>query len=291
MKLKNSPVHKLLLFSFLCGLLVACRVEVAQPDVNKELRIASNFLTPKQQSYFRTWQKKSGIKIEFLRLNAQQIHYRIKKKPWNPGFDLVWLNGLDAYAQLDKTPFQERYPDFAQIPIGLSYVPDSLDQVKNFVELSKTNLWAAADEASFGLLKAHFSFAYRNREKNQQQQKAYLAIIRGLKERKLAFNGANEYHTNMLLCRYDTYHQQLKPANRKQRILYPKFFKYQGVADRNIICIVQQAMNYSSAKRFQAYLQKQLQKNPKFCQKLGFKKIEANSKLISSKALLNYLKK
>lgn len=291
MKLKNSPVHKLILFSLLCGLSVACSVEVAQPEVNKELRIASNFLTPIQQSYFRTWQKKSGIKIEFLRLNAQQIRYRIKKKPWNPGFDLVWLNGLDAYAQLDKTPFQERYPDFAQIPIGLSYVPDSLDQVKNFVELSKTNLWAAADDASFGLLKAHFSFAYRNREKNPQQQKAYLAIIRGLKERKLAFNGANEYHTNMLLCRYDTYHQQLKPANRKQRIFYPKFFKYRGVADRNIICIVQQAMNYSSAKRFKAYLQKQLQKNPKFCQKLGFKKIGGYSKLISSKALLNYLKK
>lgn len=192
---------------------------------------------------------------------------------------------------MKKTPFQERYPDFAQIPIGLSCVPDSLDQVKNFVELSKTNLWAAADDASFGLLKAHFSFAYRNREKNQQQQKAYLAIIRGLKERKLAFNGANEYHTNMLLCRYDTYHQQLKPANRKQRILYPKFFKYQGVADRNIICIVQQAMNYSSAKRFQAYLQKQLQINPKFCQKLGFKKIEVNAKLISSRTILNYLKK
>jgi hypothetical protein len=284
-------VHKLLLFSFLCILLAACRVEVAQPEVNKELRIASNFLTPKQQSYFRAWQKKSGIKITFLRLNVQQIRNQIKKKPWNPGFDLVWLNGLEAYAQLEGTPFQESYPDFAQIPIGLSYVPDSIDQVSNFIELSKTNLWAAADDYCYAVLKAHLSFAFRNRDKNKQQQKGYATILRGLKERKLAFNGANEYHTNMLLSRYDTYHQELKPANSKQRVIYPKLFKYTGVSDRNIICVVQQAMYYSSAKRFQAYLSKQLQKNPKFCQKLGFKRIEANSKLISSKALLALLKK
>lgn len=291
MKLKNLPVHKLLLLSILCGLLLGCSVEVAPSEVNHKLRIASNFLTPIQEAYFKKWQKKSGIKIAFMRLDTEQIRSRIKTKPWDPGFDLVWLNGLEAYSQLEGTPFQERQLDFAQIPIGLSYVPDSLEQVKNFIELSKTNLWAAADDESYTILKAHLAFAFRNRDQNQKLQKAYLNILRGLKERKLAFNGANTYHTNMLLSRYDTYYQLLKPANRQQHIIFPKFFKYSGVADRNIICIVKQAMNFSSAKRFEAYLHRQLQKNHNFCKKLGFKKIETNSKLISSKALLNYLKK
>ncbi|MFM8596786.1 MAG: hypothetical protein ACKOBN_06815 [Flavobacteriales bacterium] len=284
-------MHKIVLFSFLCGFFTACRVEVATPEVNHELRIVSNFLTPKQQLYFKDWQKKSGIKIEFLRLNIQQIRSRIKNYPWNPGFDLVWLNGLEAYSQLEGTPFQERHPDFAQIPVGLSYVPDSLEQVQDFIKLSKTNLWAAADEESYTILKAHIAFAFRKRDQDQKLQKAYLTILRGLKERKLAFNGADTYHTNMLLSRYDTYYQQLKPANRQQRIIFPRFFKYAGVADRNIICFVKQAINFSSAKRFEAYLRKQMQKNQNFFKMLGFKKIDSSAKLIPSSTLLSYLKK
>jgi hypothetical protein len=82
-------VPKFLLFAILSFILFACQIEVAQPAVNKELRVASNFITKKQEGYFRAWQKKSGIKISFLRLSPQQIRQLIKKQPWNPGFDVV----------------------------------------------------------------------------------------------------------------------------------------------------------------------------------------------------------
>lgn len=282
---------KSLFFCILTLVLFACQIEVAQPEVNKELRIASNFITSKQESFFRVWQKKSGIKISFLRLSPQQIRQQIKKQPWNPGFDVVWLNGLQAYADLNGAPFQASYLDFAQIPIGLSYVPDSIDQVNNFIELSQTNLWAAADEQSYALLKVHFAYAFKNRSKNKKQQEAYQQIMSGLKDRKLAFNGADQYHTNMLLCRYDTYLQELKPADKKQRILYPKFFRYSGVSDRSTFSIVRQASNYANAKLFYAFLNKQLRKNAKFCRRLGYKKIAPTQKLISSQALLSLLKK
>jgi hypothetical protein len=284
-------VPKFFLFAILSFVLFACQIEVAQPAVNKELRVASNFITKKQQGFFRAWQKKSGIKISFLRLNPQQIRQLIKKQPWNPGFDVVWLNGLEAYSKLSDTPFQANYLDFAQIPIGLSFVPDSIDQVTNFIELSQTNLWAAADDQSYNILKAHLDFAFRNRAKSKKKRDRYQQIISGLKDRKLAFNGADQYHTNMLLSRYDTYLHELKPADKKQRIIYPQFFRYSGVSDRSTFSIVRQASNYTNAKLFFAFLNKQLRKNAKFCQRLGFKKITPKEKLISSKTLLPLLKK
>ena len=282
---------KFLLFAILSFVFFACQIEVAQPAVNKELRVASNFITKKQQGFFRAWQKKSGIKISFLRLSPQQIRELIKKKPWNPGIDVVWLNGLEAYSKLKGTTFQANYLDFAQIPIGLSFVSDSIDQVNNFIELSQTNLWAAADDQSYNILKAHLDFTFRNRAKSKKQRVGYQQIMSGLKERKLAFNGADQYHTNMLLSRYDTYLHELKPADKKQRIIYPQFFRYSGVSDRSTFSIVRQASNYTNAKLFFTFLNKQLRKNAKFCQRLGYKKIAPKEKLISSKTLLPLLKK
>lgn len=291
MKSRNLPVLKTLLYSLLVLLLFACQVEIAKPDPEKKLVVATNFITPKQAQLFRKWEKKSGIELRFVQLSAQQIKNQISKNPWSPGFDVVWFNGLEDFLPLQKTHFQERSLDFAQIPIGLSYVPDSVNQVKDFVKLSQTNLWAAADDYSYPLLKAHFDYAFRNRAKNKKQNTAYRDILSGLKDRKLAFNGADQYHTNMLLCRYDTYQHVLRKANRKQLVIYPKFFKYAGVSDRSIFCIVAQTPHYSSALRFKNLLRLQLQKSENFVKQIGIQAFKNRKENISGKILLGLLKK
>ena len=61
---------KFLLFAILSFILFACQIEVAQPAVNKELRVASNFITKKQEGYFRAWQKKIGYQDQLSKAES-----------------------------------------------------------------------------------------------------------------------------------------------------------------------------------------------------------------------------
>lgn len=141
---------------FLVLLLVAsCAIEEAQPQKTKQLTIAQNFMNTGQKKILSKIAKRRGINLSILELNANQVRKAIQQNPWEPGFDLIILDGISALQHLKGLAFEYHEPAFAAIPIGVSYVPDSVVKVRHFKDLSNQYLWAAADAKAEPILKAH----------------------------------------------------------------------------------------------------------------------------------------
>jgi hypothetical protein len=171
MKSKNLPVRNLL-FIFLFLRLTSCAIEEAQPHAENQLTVAQNFMTNAQKQVLFKMAKRRNLNLTIIELNPQQIRKALQKQPWEPGFDVVILDGLQAQKALTGIDFQFHQANFAAIPIGVSYVPDSVVKVRHFRDLSRHYLWSAADYMSLSIIEQSANYH------NAQQFKRYLTFMR-----------------------------------------------------------------------------------------------------------------
>lgn len=282
-------MRNLLLLSLLF-FFTGCAIEEAQPQKEKQLTLAQNFMTNAQKQVLLKIAKRRKIELSIIELSPNQIRKTLKNHPWEPGFDLVILDGILAQKALDGIDFQYHQAAFAAIPIGVSYVPDSIVRIRNFSDLSKHFLWSAADDKAQTILKANLDYAYRNRENNQQLNKAYKDLLRGYKDHKLAFDNYQMLNT-LLLCRYDTYLHVLKKAAKKRRFTFALGKKKQYYADYISLSIIEQSPHYHTARKFVRHLTFMRDNNVAFREAFGIAEKQDVQKQPTVKVLLQYLDK
>lgn len=271
-------------------LLTGCALEEAQPQKDSQLTIAQNFMSAAQKKILTKIAKRRSIDLTILDLNSGNMRKAIKRQPWEPGFDLILLDGITAQKSLSGLSFQYHNPAFAAIPIGVSYVLDSVVKVSHFKDLSEQYLWSAADNKALTILKANLAYVYRGREKNKQLNKVYKDLMRGFKDHKLAFD-TYQLQNTLLLCRYDTHLHVLKKAVKKRQFTYALGKKNRYFADYMSLSIIEQTPNYRAAQRFVAYLNYLRDHNAAFRNAFG---MSAKQKAViqpTPKVLLEFLEK
>ena len=97
-------------------LLAGCALEEAQPQKDSQLIIAQNFMSAAQKKILTKIAKRRSIDLTILDLNSGKIRKAVKKQPWEPGFDLILLDGITALKNIEDLSFQFHQPDFAAIP-------------------------------------------------------------------------------------------------------------------------------------------------------------------------------
>lgn len=289
MKLKNSPVRNLL-FIYLLLLFTGCAIDEAQPQKEKQLTLAQNFMTASQKKVMLKIAKRRHIDITILDLSANSIRKAIKKNPWEPGFDLIMLDGIAAQKSLTGLSFQYHNPAYATIPIGVSYVPDSVVKVNQFRDLSEHYLWSSADDKALAILKANLAYVYRNRDKNKQLNQVYKDLMRGFKDHQLAFDNYQLLNT-LLICRYDTYLHVLKKAAKRRRFTFALDKKNRFYSDYMSLSIIEQSPEYITAKKFVHYLDYMRDHNAVFRNTFGMVQKQKLTRQPTVQILLKYVEK
>jgi hypothetical protein len=278
----------LLIYLFL--LFAGCSIEEARPHSENQLTLAQNFMTAAQKQVLLKMAKRRNLNLSIIALSPSEIRKALHKQPWEPGFDLIMLDGVQAQKALNGLAFQYHQAAFAAIPIGISYLPDSVVKVRNFSDLSRHYLWSAADDKVQTLLKAHLDYVYRGRATNQQLNKTYQNLIRGFKDHKLAFDKYQLLNT-LLLCRYDTYLNVLKKAVKKRRFTFALADKDRYYADYISLSIIEQSANYHAAQQFKRYLTFMRDNNAAFREAFGMAEKQVLKKQPTAQQLLQYLEK
>jgi hypothetical protein len=289
MKLKNSPVRNLV-FLYLLLLFTGCAIDEAEPQKEKQLTLAQNFMTASQKKVMLKIAKRRHIDLTILELSPLAIRKAIKKHPWEPGFDLIMLDGLAAQKSLSSLSFQYHNPAFATIPIGVSYVPDSVVKVSHFKDLSQQYLWSAADDKALPILKANLAYVYRSREKNKQLNQVYKDLMRGFKDHQLAFDNYQLLNT-LLICRYDTYIHVLKKAAKRRQFTFALDKKNRFYADYMSLSIIEQSPQYITAKKFVHYLDYMRDHKAAFRNTFGLSQKQQVTRQPTVQTLLKYLEK
>ena len=276
---------------FLVLLLVAsCAIEEAQPQKTKQLTIAQNFMNTGQKKILSKIAKRRGINLSILELNANEVRKAIQQNPWEPGFDLIILDGISALQHLKGLAFEYHEPAFAAIPIGVSYVPDSVVKVRHFKDLSNQYLWAAADAKAEPILKAHLAYVYRNRTTNKVLQTSYKDLLRGFIDHKLAFD-TYQLQNTLLLCRYDTHLQVLKKAVQKRQFTFALSKPNRFFADYISLSVVEQTPHHQTAQDFVGFLHYLRDHNATFRNAFGMSKKSKVAKQPTPQVLLEFFEK
>lgn len=275
------------IFILLAFIFSACSLEEIQPTHDKQLIIAQNFMRKEQLLILQKMAKRKRIQLTIKKLSAQQIRKQIEQNPWNPGFDLIMLDGILEQAVIERLPFQYKEPQFAIIPLGVSYVPDSVVKVKHFKDLSTKYLWAPADDKIKAVLKLHLAYAYRHRDTQKKVKQAYFELLRGFKDHELQFD-TYQLQNTLLLCRLDTHLHSLKKEVKRRQFTYalqaPKSF----YADYMGLYIIEQCSSYHLAKQFVQYLQYRHDHESAFRNAFGCIKKSKKQKHTPIKELLKY---
>lgn len=278
--------------SFLLILLLAgCALENAQPETHQELTLAQNFMSAAQKHIFEKIAKRKHLKLTILELSAGAIRKAIQSNPWDPGFDLILIDGLSEQRHLKNLHFAHHEPYFASIPIGISYVPDSVVKVRAFEDLSQLYLWAAADKKAEPILKAHLAYAYRERKKNAAMQQNYRQLLQGYKDYELALEADFERKKTLYLCRYDTHLQHLKPFFKNRQFTFARKPNQAFYADYLCLAIVQQSSQHVLAMNFAKLLQQKRDQNKAFQKAFGIVAQRKTKKVCRPQVLKDYLEK
>ena len=278
------------LFILLILLFAGCALEEAQLQKEKQLVIAQNFMSAAQKKVLTKIAKRRSIKLIVIEMSPGNIRKALQRNPWEPGFDLILLDGISALQHLKGLEFQYHEPAFAAIPIGVSYVPDSIVKVRHFNDLANQYLWATADDQSEAILKAHLAYTYRQRATNKQLNKIYKDLLRGFKDHQLAFD-TYQLQNTLLLCRYDTHVHELKKAVKKRQFTFALKNQNHFFADYMSLSIVEQTPNYNTAKSFVAYLNYMRDHNATFRNTFGILTKRKTTRQPSPKTLLEFLEK
>ena len=279
-----------LVFLYLLLLFTGCAIDEAEPQKEKQLTLAQNFMTASQKKVMLKIAKRRHIDLTILELSPLAIRKAIKKHPWEPGFDLIMLDGLAAQKSLSGLSFQYHNPAFATIPIGVSYVPDSVVRVSHFKDLSQQYLWSAADDKALPILKANLAYVYRSREKNKQLNQVYKDLMRGFKDHQLAFDNYQLLNT-LLICRYDTYIHVLKKAAKRRQFTFALDKKNRFYADYMSLSIIEQSPQYITAKKFVHYLDYMRDHKAAFRNTFGLSQKQQVTRQPTVQTLLKYLEK
>lgn len=240
-----------------------------------------------QQQILQKMAKRKRIQLTIRKLSAQQIRKQIQQKPWDPGFDLIMLDGILEQAVMERLPFQYKEPLFAMIPLGVSYVPDSVVNVQHFKDLSTKYLWAAADDKVKAVLKLHLAYAYRKRDTQKKVKQAYLDLLRGFKDHELQFD-TYQLQNTLLLCRLDTHLHSLQKEVKRRQFTYALHAPTAYYADYMGLYIIEQCSSYHLAKQFVQYLHYRHDHQSAFRNAFGCIKKSKTQKYTPIKELLKY---
>lgn len=275
------------LYILLVFIFSACSLEEIKPSQNKQLVIAQNFMSKDQQAILQKMAKRKQIQLTIKKWSALQIRKQIQQKPWDPGFDLIMLDGILEEAVIERLQFQYKEPQFGIIPLGVSYVPDSVVKVKHFKDLSTKYLWAPADDKVKAILKLHLAYAYRKGDAHKKVKLAYLDLLHRFKDHELQFD-TYQLQNTLLLCRLDTHLHYLKKEVKRRQFTYALQAPNAYYADYMGLYIIEQCSSYSLAKQFVRYLHYQQDHQAAFRNAFGYIKKSKKQKHTPIKELLKY---
>lgn len=241
-------MHKVIIVCVLF-FLASCAIEDAQPTREKQLTIAQNFMNAQQKKLLQQMAKRRSIELTILDYSANSIRKAIQQNPWAPGFDLIMLDGLYAQSKLTGLSFQYTEPNYAYIPIGISYIPDSNLNVRYFNDLSTKYLWAAPENKAPSILNLHLAYAYRKKETNKKLDSSYKKLVRGLKDHKLSYD-AYQLRNTILISTYASHLNVLKKAVKKREFIFGVHEPNQMFVDYMSLSIISQTSQYTTAMRF-----------------------------------------
>jgi hypothetical protein len=271
-------------------LFASCAIEEAQPKKERQLTIAQNFMSKAQKQILLKIAKRRSIDLNILDLSAGKMRNAIQKNQWEPGFDLLILDGLQAQNTLKGLSFQFAELGYAAQPIGVSYVPDSVVKVRHFKDLSTQYLWAAADAKSEAILKLNLAYAYRKRDTDKKLNKAYKDLLRGFKDHKLAYD-TYQLQNTLLLSTYSTHLHKLKKAVKKRQFTFALGKSKRYFADYMSLFIVEQTPQYHTALRFVRFLHYMRDHNTKFQKAFGIMPKPTVTQQPTPRVLLEFLEK
>jgi len=263
-------VRRFLSILFLC-FLFGCAIEDVAQKEDKQLVIAQNFMTKDEINLLHRIAKQHNIKLVVQFLSIKQIKNALQNTPWDPGFDLVFVDGLYNQVLLDSVGFQYSEPQFGTIPIGISYIDSNEIKVNDFKELANNYLWSAADLKSENILKLHFDYLFGQKANDKELEKEYQRLILGLKHHQVKYDNY-QLKNGLLLCRYDTYLQQIEKTNAFRKFNYALCSKGRFYADYIGVYIVEQNTRIALARKFIDLLHKQRDSQSTFCQTFGMLK-------------------
>lgn len=263
-------MRRFLTILFLCFLFGCAIEDVAQKD-DKQLVIAQNFMGKEQKNLLHRIAKQHNIKLIVQDMSIQQIKNALHDAPWDPGFDLIIVDGLINQVQLNAVGFQYSEPQFGTIPIGISYIDSNEIKVKDFKELAYNYLWSAADLKSENILKLHFNYLFGQKPNDNVLEKEYQRLILGLKNHQVKYDNF-QLKYGLLLCRYDTYLQQIGKTNPNRKFNYALCSTGRFYADYLGVYIVEQNARIALARKFVDQLHLQRDNQSSFCTIFGMLK-------------------
>lgn len=100
MKFNFCMIYSLLFF--LGTTLFSCEIETAKPVKQKQLTIASDYLKKSDESVFRNFTKRSGIKVNIIHLSPSKITGKFRQDKFNSGIDIVMLKSMTDVLSFHK---------------------------------------------------------------------------------------------------------------------------------------------------------------------------------------------
>ena len=252
-------------------LLVACGLETAGPDYQTDLVIASNFLNARDTIYYTGFEKRTGINVRILHSSADKIEKMLKSKGYNSGIDLVFINSLTHVNSFETTFFHSFQYNYAKNqlsffkpilnnkwlvagidPYVFSYFKDSTERPTNYNQLTDGYLWASPNEENLDMFLAHVSYNLRKKDEHGFSQ-----WNQNFKRNQVVYDSGTDSLGSMqfLLSKASDITSDDRLRKQKNRVVSnPTGNSNCFFADRYCIALVDQSLNFDSAKRLLKYI-------------------------------------
>jgi spermidine/putrescine-binding protein len=266
------------IFSFItaCLVLTACKVEKARPFKKQHLYIASDCLTYKDSSLFRTFEKRWKVDVHIFNFSTDSLEEVLISEGINSAYDVVILSSVYDMHEFNEKELLQRIPEESfpkELPLkyrsksrkwcGLGIDPyiiltkdDSVNRVRSYRDLSTKSNWCTDLKKNNQWYPFYAVIAQKIDPKSTFS--AVNWITNFTKKRSKIFAETDSVQQcNTVLTNYSQYRKNelfRSKFYKKHQVIFPN--QRSGGTYFNMPCfaVVKQARNYTSAIKFLNYL-------------------------------------
>ena len=263
MKLYNSILSILLLLT-----ITGCYIETAIPEKKKELVVVSDFLEAKDTVFFSDFAKKENVRVVIKTMNAKSIIDTVHNEKYNNGIDVIMMKSLysvyrlhqndifhsvgEIADQLDKIePFfstKYNYVGIGMDPYIIVSNPDTNVVLRTYSELKTTKFISTLNNDALIPMLAPI-MSKLNKVDSYSWIKAFSKKLSYFKN----INATLSSSIPVALTSYSSYSSNFKTDSilkKYSTVNYPNQRTSGTFYNLRTICIIDQAPNYSIAKKF-----------------------------------------
>lgn len=237
-----------IVFTFL-----GCTLENAKPLPDQHVVIASDFLQPKDRSIFKSFTKKTHIKVYIISLSAENIVKKLKNEKTATRIDAVLLSSLVSMKKIKDGRFIQHSQNAPILPIAynpyvISLSNDTLNTKQTYRGVMKSNNWTALskDPSYFTPMLAEAKHSLRKKKSNFPK---WLSVFVDSKSKQdtTAINGNQ-------ISMYADYMKLDFTTKKQLKIIFPSEKTYTDVVS---FAVVKQARNFSNALYIRQFIQRE----------------------------------